>query len=153
MVRSGIALYGIHPSRVTPLPADFKPALVWKTLVAQVKRLPQGHFVGDSNTYRTRDASWIAVLPVGFSDGFRRGPFRWPHVLIRGEYAPLIGQVSMDLAVADVTGIEGVQAGEEVVLLGEQGRRAITVEDVAEQLETSVYEVVSTVLPREPRIS
>lgn len=152
MVRAGIALYGLQPGRMTPLPADFQPALTWKTLVGQVKRLPQGHYIGDSNTYRTSEARQFAILPVGFADGLRRGPFRWPHVLIRGTIAPLVGQVGIDTCAVDVTDIDGVQAGDEVVLIGTQGYRAIAAEDVAEHLETNVYEVVSTVLARIPRV-
>jgi alanine racemase len=136
----------------TPIPADFKPALVWKTTVAQIKRLPTGSFVGEGNTYRTQGTRHVALIPVGYADGFRRAPARWKHVLIKGEYAPVIGQVSIDLTAVDVTDIEGVQVGEEVVLIGTQGRRSITVTDAAEYLGTNTYEVITTVLARVPRV-
>jgi alanine racemase len=152
MVRAGLALYGVNPGMSTPIPADFKPALVWKTTVAQIKRLPPGSFVGDGNTYRTPSTRQIALIPVGYADGFRRAPTRWKHVLVRGAYAPVLGQVGMDLTAIDITDIEGVQMGEEVVLIGTQGRRSLTITDAAEHLGTNTYEVISTVLARVPRV-
>jgi len=152
MVRPGSALYGLNPGPLAPLPADFRPALAWKTVVAQVKRLPPGSFVGDGNTYRTQATQRIALIPVGYADGFRRGSLTWPYVLIKGETAPLVGQVGIDLCAVDVTHLDDVQIGEEVVLIGSQGRRSISAEDVADALETSPYEVVCTVLARVPRV-
>ena len=151
MVRSGIAMYGLNPGPLAPVPADFRPAIAWKTTIAQVKRLPPGSYVGFGNTYRTQATQYIAIIPVGYADGFRRAPRRWKHVLVRGEYAPLVGRVSMDQTAVDVTHIEGVQIGEEVVLIGEQGDRSITADDVAEYLDSINYEVVSTILARIPR--
>ncbi len=152
MVRCGIALHGLNPGPLAPVPADFKPAMVWKTTVALVKRLPPGSFIGYGNTYRTHSNEQIAIIPVGYADGFRRAPRRWKHVLVKGEYAPLVGRVSMDQAAIDVTAIDDVQIGDEVVLIGEQGDRSITVDDVAEYLDTISYEVVSTILARVPRV-
>ena len=119
MVRAGIALYGLHPGPLAPVPADFKPALSWKTRVVRVKRLAAGSVVGYGNTYHTHALQQIALIPVGYADGFRRAPKRWRRVLIRGEFAPLVGPVSMNLTAVDVTNIEGVQTGDEVVDLGE----------------------------------
>jgi alanine racemase len=151
-VRVGIALYGLSPSPLAPVPADFKPALEWKTTIAQIKRLPGGSTIGYGSTYRTHTIQRIAIIPVGYGSGFRRAPHHWKHVLIKGEYAPLIGRVGMDLAAVDITQIEDAQVGEEVVLIGKQGKRTITVEDVADHLDTICYEVISTILPREPRM-
>ncbi len=152
MVRAGIAMYGLNPSTLMPVPADFKPALVWKTTIAQVKRLPPGSYIGYGNTYRTQITETIAIIPVGYADGFRRAPRRWKHVLVRGEYAPLVGRISMDQAAINVSHIEDVQIGDEVVLIGQQASRSITAEDVAEYLDTINYEVVSTILARVPRV-
>jgi alanine racemase len=152
MVRAGIAICGLSPGVYRPVPADFRPALVWKTTIVQIKRLPSGSFVGQGNTYRTQGTQRIAVIPVGYADGFRRGPMRWKHVLVRGEYAPVVGQVGMDRTAIDVTQIEEAQVGEEVVLIGQQGYRAITIDDVAEYLQTNHYEVISTVLAKVPRV-
>lgn len=150
MVRPGIALYGLSPG--LPLPEGFRPALIWKTTIAQVKRLPPGSYVGYGRTYRTRDIERIAVIPVGYADGFRRSPKHWGYVLVNGQRAPLIGRVSMDQATINVTDIPNVSIGDEVVLIGRQGDEVLTAEDVAERLGTVNYELVSTILARVPRV-
>ncbi|MFW5709649.1 MAG: alanine racemase, partial [Chloroflexota bacterium] len=128
MVRTGIAIYGMHPSDTVQLSPDFKPAITWKTTVAQVKTLPPGHPVGYGNTYVTRHSERIAVLPVGYADGLRRAPNNWGEVLIHGRRAPLIGRVSMEKTVVSVDHIPNVAIGDEVVLLGRQGQETITAE-------------------------
>lgn len=152
MVRLGIAMYGLDPSLSVPCPPDFRRALSFKTQVAQVKTLPRGSFVSYGNTYQTSDERRIAVLPVGYADGFRRAPRHWGEVLVRGQRAPIVGRVCMDQTMVDVTGITDVRQGDEVVLIGEQGEEAITAEDVAERLGTINYEVVSEILARVPRV-
>ncbi len=152
MVRLGIALYGLAPSSDTPLPAGFRPVLSWKTQVAQVKILPAGAPVSYGNTFVTQRETRVAVAPVGYADGFRRGPAHWGHVLVRGQRAPIIGRVTMDQTMLDVTGIPGVRQGDEVVLIGRQGGDEITAEQVAERLGTIGYEVVAEILARVPRV-
>jgi alanine racemase len=152
MVRLGIAMYGLDPSRQVPCPPDFRPALTFKTQVAQVKTLPPGSFVSYGNTYQTTEAQRIAVIPVGYADGFRRAPRHWGEVLIRGQRAPIVGRVCMDQTMIDVTAIPDARQGDEVVLIGEQGAERITAEDVAERLGTINYEVVSEILARVPRV-
>lgn len=150
LVRAGIALYGLSPGM--PLPEGFRPAMTWKTTIAQVKTLPPGSSVGYGNTYRTRDEERIAVIPVGYADGFRRSPKNWGYVLVGGQRAPLVGRVSMDQSTINVTHIPDVAIGSEVVLIGQQGEETLTAEDVAERLGTVNYEVVSTILARVPRV-
>jgi Alr-MurF fusion protein len=152
MVRVGIAMYGLDPSPQVRCPADFRPALAFKTQVAQVKTLPPGSFVSYGNTFQTTGAQQIAVIPVGYADGFRRAPYHWGHVLVRGQRAPIVGRVCMDQTMIEVGHIPGVRQGDEVVLIGEQGKERITAEDVAERLGTVNYEVVSEILARVPRI-
>ena len=152
MVRLGIALYGLHPSDQVRCPPDFRPALAFKTQVAQVKTLPPGSFVSYGNTYQTEGEQRIAVIPVGYADGFRRAPRHWGEVLVRGQRAPIVGRVCMDQTMIDVTRIPDVRQGDEVVLIGEQGGERITAEDVAERLGTINYEVVSEILARVPRV-
>ena len=152
MVRLGIAMYGLHPSPQVPCPPDFAPALAFKTQVAQVKALPPGSFVSYGNTYQTSGKQRIAVIPVGYADGFRRGPRHWGQVLVRGQRAPIVGRVCMDQTMIDVTAIPDVRQGDEVVLIGEQAGERITAEDVARRLGTSNYEVVSEILARVPRV-
>ncbi|MBN1400318.1 MAG: alanine racemase [Anaerolineae bacterium] len=152
LVRLGIAMYGLSPSPHVPCPPDLRPALRFKCQVAQVKELPAGSFVGYGRSFQTRRASRIAVIPVGYADGFRRGPRNWGDVLIRGQRAPIVGHVCMDQAMIDVTDIPQVRAGDEVVLIGPQGHDSITVEQVAQRLGTINYEIVSEILARVPRL-
>ncbi len=152
LVRLGIALYGLAPSAETPLPPGFRPALSWKTQIAQVKTLPPGSYVSYGNTYRTQGEERIAVIPVGYADGFRRAPAHWGEVLVRGRRAKIVGRVCMDQTMINVTHIPGVRQGDEVVLIGAQGDDRITVEEVAERLGTINYEVVSEILARVPRV-
>ena len=152
LVRLGIAMYGLQPSDQTRLPDDFRPALSFKTQIAQVRRLPPGSYVSYGNTYQTTGEQEIAVLPVGYADGFRRAPCHWGEVLVRGRRAPIVGRVCMDQTMVDVTAIPEARQGDEVVLIGEQGEERITAEDVAERLGTINYEVVSEILARVPRV-
>ena len=151
LVRPGIAVYGLDPSPQVPCPPDFRPALAWKTQVAQVKALPPDSFVGYGATYCTAGCERIAVIPVGYADGFRRAPHHWGEVLVRGQRAPITGRVCMDQTMINVTHIPGVRQGDEVVLIGCQGDDRITAEEVAARLGTINYEVVSAILARVPR--
>jgi len=151
IVRAGIAVYGLDPSPGVRCPEGFRPALAWKTQIAQVKTLPPGSYVGYGATYRTAGEERIAVIPVGYADGFRRAPRHWGEVLVHGQAAPIVGRVSMDQTMIDVTHIARVRQGDEVVLIGRQGDAAITAEDVARRLGTINYEVVSAILARVPR--
>lgn len=151
MVRPGIALYGLHPSQEVQLPTGFNPVMTWKTTVVQVKTLPPGHAIGYGNTYITTDEERIAILPVGYADGFRRGPNNWGEVLIHGQRAPLVGRVSMEKTAVSVSHIDDVALGDEVVLLGSQGNETITAEEIANRLGTINYEVVCGISPRIPR--
>ncbi|MFI5274891.1 MAG: alanine racemase, partial [Ktedonobacterales bacterium] len=153
MVRPGIAIYGLAPSDDVRLPEGFRPALSFKTQVAQVKWIPAGEGISYGATYVTREATRIAVLPVGYADGFRRAPANWGEVLLRGQRAPLVGRVCMDQCIVDVTHIAGVQPGDEVVLIGRQGDDELTAEAVARRLGTISYEVVAELLARVPRLS
>jgi Alr-MurF fusion protein len=153
MVRPGIAIYGIAPSDDVPLPEGFRPALAFKTQVAQVKDIPAGEGVSYGATYVTTAPTRIAVLPVGYADGFRRAPANWGEVLVRGQRAPLIGRVCMDQSMIDVTHIPGVRQGDEVVLIGRQGDDELTADEVARRLGTIAYEVTAELLARVPRIS
>lgn len=152
MVRPGIALYGLDPSAELRLPAGFRPALSFKTQVAQVKTIPPGECISYGCTHVTERATRVAVLPVGYADGFRRAPHNWGSVLLHGQEAPLLGRVCMDQCMVDVTHIPSVRVGDEVALIGRQGAACLSAEIVAERLGTSNYEVVSAILARVPRL-
>jgi alanine racemase len=151
MVRLGLAMYGLAPSPAVTLPAEMRRALTWKTSIAQVKRLPPGSFVSYGNTYQTQGAETIAVIPVGYADGFRRAPQHWGQVLVKGQRAPIVGRVCMDQTMINITHIPDVRVGDEVVLIGNQGQETITAEQVAQRLGTINYEVVSAIMARVPR--
>lgn len=156
-VRSGIALYGLHPSPEVSLPDAFQPVLSWKARIAQTKILRPGEPVSYGNTWRAPRLSIVAILPVGYADGFPRAPRTWQSVLIHGQPAPIVGRVCMDMTVVDVTALckawEVVQAGDEVVLIGRQGAATIPAEEVARRTETINYEVTSRLMARLPRIA
>jgi alanine racemase len=152
MVRPGIILHGLDPSDDVPCPSDFKPVLTLKTMIASVKVLPPGSPVSYGGTYITQGYERIAVIPIGYADGFRRKPHNWGEVLVRGQRAPIVGRVCMDHGMINVTHIPQVKMGDEVVLIGTQGDDRIRAEDVAVKLGTNNYETTSLVTARVPRL-
>ena len=160
MVRAGIAAYGLWPSKetlITALQAQQQPlklhrSLTWKARIAQVKEVAPGEFVGYGRTYRTTHQSRIAVLTVGYYDGYDRKLSNQAFVLIRGHRAPVRGRICMNMMMVDVTHVPSVEPGEEVVLLGRSGDEEITAEMMAEWAGTIHYEIVSRIHERIPRI-
>lgn len=156
MVRCGIALYGLDPDiDGSPLPPGFRPVLSWKAQVAQVGFLHPGDAVSYGREFVAHAPMTVAVIPVGYADGFPRRPYTWGSVLIHGEFAPILGRVCMDQCVVDVTEIDAqtpVRQGDEVVLIGRQGDRELSAAEVGRRLGTINYDVVSRILGRVPRI-
>jgi alanine racemase len=159
LVRVGIGMYGLWPSKETYLSSLLqerqlllKPVLSWKTRIAQLKKVPKGSFIGYGCTYRTNRETVLAVLPVGYSDGYRRALSNSSYVLIKGERAPLRGRVAMNFIMADVTDIPGVGLEEEAVLIGRAGEEQITADHLASLVETINYEIVSGINPHIPRV-
>lgn len=152
LARSGILFYGLHPSADAPRPDGFEPALAFKTRVALVREVPAGRFVSYGATFETARPSRIAVLMVGYADGFRRKPNNYGAALVRGQRAPIIGRVCMDQTMLDVTDIPQARMGDEVVLLGKQGAQEISAEEVGAKLGTNNYETVTTISARVPRV-
>jgi alanine racemase len=159
MIRFGISLYGLWPSKETYLSYRLaggsnnllKPALTWKTKVAQIKKIPKGSFIGYGCTYRAGANSKIAILPLGYFDGYDRKISNLGYVLIQGERAPVRGRVCMDIIMADVTNIPNVRVEDEVVLLGKQRDEEITTEQMAGWAQTINYEVIARINPLLPR--
>jgi alanine racemase len=159
MLRSGIGLYGLWPSRETLVSArekggtvaDFRPVLSWKTRLAQVKAVPEGAYVGYGCSYKTLRKTVMGVLPIGYSDGYDRALGNRGHVLVRGRRAPLIGRICMNLCMVDLTDIPGARLEDEVVLLGRDGDERITAEIMAEWAGTINYEIISRISPLLPR--
>ena len=158
-VRLGIGAYGLWPSDKTLRAAQhagidisLSPALTWKAVVAQVKEIEKGALVGYGCTYEMARKGRIAVLPVGYYDGYVRLLSNKGHVLIRGKKAPVIGRVCMNMIMVDVTQIPEVKLEDEVVLLGEQGKENISAEDMAALSGTINYEVTTRINERIPRM-
>ncbi len=150
LVRFGIAMYGLHPSPECPLPNDIRPALSWKSILSQVKVLPPGRGVSYGHEYVTAGHERIGTIPVGYADGFRR--LAGNQVLVGGKKAPIIGRVTMDQVMVQLDGVPEAKAGDEVVLIGAQGKEKITAEDVAAIWGTINYEVTCAIGPRVPRL-
>jgi alanine racemase len=160
MARVGIASYGLWPSKETRVSADhiegarmgLKPVLSWKTRVAQVKTVPKGEFVGYGCSWRAPVDSRLAILPLGYADGYDREISNVGRVLIRGVRAPVRGRVCMNVTMVDVTHLDEVSLEDEVVLLGSQGSEHISAEDIAGWCGTISYEVVARIAQHLPRI-
>lgn len=165
LVRVGIGLYGLWPSLETRVEAEakgleieLKPALAWKTRIAQVKSVKRGTPISYGLTERMPRNGKIAVLGIGYWDGYDRGLSSVGEVLVQGRKAKIMGRVCMNMCMIDVTDIPGAKAEGEVTLIGPApsvvGRSpvAITAEDLAEKLETIPYEIVTRINPLTPRI-
>jgi alanine racemase len=160
MVRIGLGMYGLWPSKETYLscvlenrkPLLLRPVLSWKTRIAQLKRVPKDAFVGYGCTYRTSRDTMLAVLPVGYYDGYSRSLSNLSYVLIRGKRAPLRGRVAMDFITADVTDIAGVCLEDEAILLGRTEEEAVTADYLASIAGTINYEIVTRIGAHVPRI-
>jgi alanine racemase len=159
LVRAGIGLYGLWPSKETRVSAaergrnrlGLRAAMTWKTRIAQIKDVPAGEFVGYGRTFRATRPTRVAVLPVGYADGYPRTLSGAAHVLAAGVRAPVLGRICMNMTMVDVTDAPAA-AGDEVVLLGRQGDEAITAEDLARMAGTINYEIVTRAAPGAPRV-
>ena len=160
MVRVGIGQYGLWPSKETYLsallqkkdPLQLKPAMCWKTKIIQLKEVAAFDFIGYGCTYRTTRKTNLAIIPIGYANGYDRALSNQGHVLVRGKRAPIRGRVCMNLTMVDVTDIEGVQLEDEVVVLGFQGAEQISAEQMAEWAKSINYEIVTRADPLAARI-
>jgi alanine racemase len=152
MVRPGLMLYGIYPSPSLVKEIRLKPVLTWKSRILQLKRLPRGSSIGYGRTFTTKRESLIGTLPVGYGDGYKRIFSNRASVLVRGKRAPVVGRVSMDLTMIDVTDIAKVEQGDEVVLLGRQDGGEISADELAAWADTISYEIFTSIGARVPRI-
>ncbi len=158
MVRVGVGMYGIWPSRETRVAARERgkqialdPPMTWKCRIAQIKHVNPGDYVGYGLTFQVSRPLRLAVLPVGYYDGYDRKLSNSGRVLVRGQYAAVVGRVAMNMTMVDVTD-SGADVGDDVVLLGHQGEAEIRAEELAERIGTIPYEVVSRINPLIPRI-
>jgi alanine racemase len=160
MVRVGISLYGHWPSKETYLSwllehgrdgVKLEPALAWRVLVGQVKGVEAGAPIGYGLTYRPTRASRIAVLPVGYAEGYPRALSNRARVLVRGRAAPVVGRVCMNVLMVDVTDVPDVRDGDVVTLIGSDGAERVTAEELAENAGTINYEILARLSPLLPR--
>jgi alanine racemase len=158
MVRIGGLLYGYCMPLVVPegkaLPdlPEFEPILAFKSRVVYLKDVPSETPLGYGAAFYTRRPSRIATVPVGYADGLNRALSNRGHAIVRGRLARLVGSISMDLSLLDVTDIPGVNVGDEVMLLGRSGEASITALDIAQMLDTVPYEVLCLIGKRVPRL-
>jgi len=152
MVRCGIAIYGLYPSAEVSRSVPLRPAMSLKSRVARLRTLPAGSCISYGCTYITSSPTRVALVPVGYGDGYHRLLSNRGQVLIRGRRAPILGRVCMDQLVVDVSDIPGVRLNDEVVIFGRQGEGEISAEEVAAWAETINYEVTTSVLPRVTRV-
>ncbi|MEW6234940.1 MAG: alanine racemase, partial [Candidatus Omnitrophota bacterium] len=133
MVRVGIAAYGLKPSPEVALPPELKPVMSWKTKVVLVRDMPKGSTVGYGMTHRLNRDARIATLPIGYANGFLRAFSNNAETLIRGKRCPVVGRISMNMTTVDVSDLPEAAAGDEAVLLGEQGEDRICAEELAKR--------------------
>jgi len=159
MVRLGISMYGHWSSRETQVSAkergrklELKPVLTWKTIVAQVKMIKAGTPVSYGITEKVSQDTKIAILPIGYWDGFDRGLSSVGNVLIKGKRCKILGRICMNMVVVDVNHVEKIKPEDEVVIIGKQGDEEITAEEVAGKIGTINYEVLTRINPRILRV-
>ncbi len=153
LARVGIALYGLWPSKETYLSYRLKggennllrPLLSWRTLIGQIKQVRKGEYIGYGITYRATSDLKIAVVPIGYYDGYDRGLSNIGYVLINGMRAPIRGRICMDMFMVDITDIPGVTLETEVVLIGRSGPEILRAEDLAALTNTISYEILARI--------
>ena len=164
LLRPGLALYGIVPRFYPDFAKDapealiearsrLQPVLAFKTAILGIRAIPAGAVVGYNGTFVATEPMRLALVTAGYADGLARLLGNRFSLLVRGMHAPLIGRVSMDHAVLDVTEIDGVVAGDEVVILGTQGDETITAYDHADATDTIPWEVLTRIAARVPRVA
>jgi alanine racemase len=151
LVRPGIALYGSPPNPRKPPPVELKPVMSFRTEVVQVKRLPPGSSISYGRTYTTSDWCDLAVLPVGYCNGYSRLLSNRGEVLLRGQRAPIRGRVCMNLTMVEVTHLPGVREEEPATLLGEDGGARLSADDLAAWAQTISYEIYCALGAANPR--
>ena len=151
LVRPGLMLYGYHTLAQEDLRSDVQPVLTWKTTIAHLHTVQPGDSVSYNRTFVASRPSRIAVLPMGYADGYNRLLSNRGVVLIGGRRAPVVGRVCMDMTMVDVTNVPGVQIGHEAILIGQQGQERITAQDLAAWQQTIPYEILCAIGPRVPR--
>jgi alanine racemase len=153
MVRPGIAYYGIPPYAGAAKKISLKAALTWKSRVVFLKTVPKGTGISYARTWKAKRKTRVATLAAGYADGLPRILTNKGEVLLLGQRAPIIGRVTMDMTMVDVTDIPECRVGDEAVLIGAQGKDEITALEMAGWAQTNAYEILSRIGTRVPRIT
>jgi len=151
-VRPGIAFYGATNGVALPKSITFKPVMGLESRIALLKHVPAGTFISYGCTFETKRPSYLAIVPIGYADGYPLSLSGKADVLVRGRRIPVVGRVTMDMIVVDVTDVEKVSIGDEVILLGSQATESIGIEELAHKAETISYEIFCGISKRIPRI-
>lgn len=152
LARMGIALYGAYPLERDRKLIELKPVLQWKSRLVAIKEVPPRTPVSYNRIFVTKRSSRIGILPVGYADGYPRILSNKSRVLVRGKPAPVAGTICMDLMMIDLTEVSEARVGDEVVLLGRQGKSEIWAEELAKQAQTISYEIFCGISGRVPRL-
>jgi len=151
-VRPGIALYGATNGAKLPEGISLKPVMGLESKVALLKHVPAGTCVSYGCTFTAKQASYLAIVPIGYADGYPLSLSGKAEVLIGGRRVPVVGRITMDMIIVDVTGLSKVSVGDDVVLLGSQGNETIGIEELAHHAGTISYEIFCRISKRIPRI-
>lgn len=152
MVRPGIIIYGLYPSEEVSKNIKLQSALELKSHVSYIKKVPAGEGISYGHTFVTQSERTIATIPVGYADGYPRLLSGKGRVIVKGQYAPIVGRVCMDQFMVDITHIDGVNIEDTVTLIGRDGDSVITVDELANLCNTINYEIVCGIGKRVPRI-
>jgi len=148
LVRPGIMVYGLYPALTMPKTVDLRPVMTFKAKIVQLRKLPLGSSISYGSTYLTDKETLIATIPVGYADGYNRLLSNKAEVKIKGVKVPVVGRVTMDFCMINVSGIPQVEIGDEVILFGEE----IPVDELAQICNTINYEIVCGISPRVTRV-
>ena len=152
MVRPGLLLYGYAPKHALVHNLYLKPVLSLSTKVVQIRPVTAGKPLSYNGIYRTSRLSRIGILPIGYAHGYNRMLSKQGYVLVGNARAPIVGRVCMDMTLIDLTDVPGAQAGDDVVLIGQQGTESISATDVATWQHSITYEVLCNIGPRVNRV-
>lgn len=151
-VRIGLGMFGLYPDDLTRKQIQLRPALSWYTTVMQVKTVPPWTKISYGGTYTTKKTTKLAILPVGYYDGFDRSLGNKAQVIIGGKLCPIRGRICMNMCMADVTAVPAVRVGDKVVIIGKMGTQSLSADDLAKWADTINYEIVDRINPLLPRI-
>lgn len=152
LCRSGVITYGMLPSSECKGMIDLKPVMTVKSTIGLVKKVPAGSQLSYGRTYTAETEQIIATVPIGYADGYNRALSNKACMIVKGQYAPVVGRVCMDQLMIDVTDIPDVKMGDEVIVVGTDGDKHVTFDDLADILGTISYELSCAISKRVPRV-